>query len=276
MSSRLGAWITKNLGRAKGRCLNVDNGYFKEKPRTLPARGNFSGTWTWRDSTPGDDLGSIPIDPQVGGNMLTNETVITFLTASVILALAPGPDNIFVLTQSALRGRSAGVAVVFGLCTGLIVHSTAVAFGVAVIFQTSAFAFSLLKYMGAGYLVYLAWQAFRTSSEKIQNKPQGAANHWKLYCRGIIMNITNPKVSIFFLAFLPQFAEPSRGLLWIQIIMLGGLFILATILVFGAIALLAGTLGHWLNRSDRAQMVLNKFACMVFLGLALKLATTEQ
>jgi len=152
----------------------------------------------------------------------------------------------------------------------------AVALGVAVIFQTSAVAFSALKFIGAGYLAYLAWQAFRTSTKRIQSKPDGELNRWKLYCRGIIMNITNPKVSIFFLAFLPQFADPSRGPISLQLLLLGGLFILSTILVFGSIALLAGTLGQWLNRSDRAQKILNRVAGTVFLGLALKLATTER
>lgn len=208
--------------------------------------------------------------------MLSIETLVTFFAAAILLGLVPGPDNIFVLTQSALRGKVAGLVVTFGLCTGLIVHSAAVALGVAVIFQTSAMAFSALKFIGAGYLVYLAWQAFRASAEKIQGGSVGAVNYWKLYCRGIIMNITNPKVSIFFLAFLPQFADPSKGSISLQILMLGGMFILSTILVFGGIALLAGTVGQWLNRSGRAQKVLNRVAGTVFLGLALKLATTER
>jgi threonine/homoserine/homoserine lactone efflux protein len=90
------------------------------------------------------------------------------------------------------------------------------------------------------------------------------------------MNITNPKVSIFFLAFLPQFADPTRGPVAFQLLLLGGLFIIATILVFGGIALLAGTLGQWLNRSDRTQKILNKVAGAVFVGLALKLATIKR
>jgi threonine/homoserine/homoserine lactone efflux protein len=208
--------------------------------------------------------------------MLPIETMITFFTASILLALAPGPDNIFVLTQSALSGRLSGILVMLGLCTGLIVHTSAVALGIAVIFQTSVVAFSVLKFIGAGYLLYLAWQAFRASAEKIQIKNNGKVNHWKLYYRGIIMNITNPKVSIFFLAFLPQFANPSMGPVSFQILFLGGLFISATILVFGSIALLSGSLGQWLNRSTRTQNVLNKTAGTVFLGLALKLATTRQ
>jgi threonine/homoserine/homoserine lactone efflux protein len=208
--------------------------------------------------------------------MISTETMITFFTASTLLAIAPGPDNIFVLTQSALRGRIAGIMVMFGLCTGLIVHTGAVALGVAVIFQTSAVAFSILKYIGAGYLLYLAWQAFHASAEKIQIKNNGRIDHGKLYFRGIIMNITNPKVSIFFLAFLPQFANPSRGPVSLQLMLLGCLFIISTILVFGSIALLSGTLGQWLNRSTRTQNVLNKIAATVFLGLALKLVTTRQ
>ena len=208
--------------------------------------------------------------------MLPIETLVTFFTASIILGLAPGPDNIFVLTQSALRGKGAGIIVMLGLCTGLIVHSIAVAFGVAVIFQTSAVAFSILKFVGAGYLVYLAWQIFRVSPEKIRGDSVDSTNLWKLYRRGIIMNITNPKVSIFFLAFLPQFTTAANGSIALQIMLLGGLFIVATILVFSSIALLAGTLGDWLNRSTLAQNILNKVAGTVFLGLALKLVTTKQ
>ena len=208
--------------------------------------------------------------------MFSIETLLTFFTASVLLALAPGPDNIFVLTQSSLYGRRAGLAVTCGLCTGLIGHSTAVALGVAVVFQRSAAAFSALKFIGAAYLVYLAWQAFRASATRIETEGRGEANLRKLYGRGIIMNLTNPKVSIFFLAFLPQFADPSRGPIWLQLLLLGGVFILSTILVFGGIALLAGTLGQWLQRSDRVQGIMNKVAGAVFVVLALKLATTTR
>ena len=208
--------------------------------------------------------------------MIPIETLLTFFLASILLALAPGPDNIFVLTQSSLYGKRSGLAVVLGLCTGLVVHSVAVALGVAVIFQQSALAFSALKMAGAGYLLYLAWQAFRASATKIQGKGSGEIRLVKLYGRGIIMNITNPKVSIFFLAFLPQFADPERGPVWLQILMLGGLFIFSTILVFGGIAMLAGTIGQWVNRSDRAQKIMNRVAGTVFIGLALKLAATER
>jgi threonine/homoserine/homoserine lactone efflux protein len=208
--------------------------------------------------------------------MIPLDTLATFFVAAVLLGLAPGPDNIFVLTQSALRGKAAGLLVTLGLCTGLVVHTTAVAFGVAVIFQASAVAFTALKLFGAGYLLYLAWQAFRASAKRIAGGEPRGSSAFKLYRRGIIMNVTNPKVSIFFLAFLPQFADPGRGSLSLQMLMLGGIFIISTIIVFGGIALLAGSIGQWLNRSPKTQVVMNRLAGMVFIGLALKLATVEQ
>jgi threonine/homoserine/homoserine lactone efflux protein len=187
--------------------------------------------------------------------MLTPEVTGAFFAASVLLGLAPGPDNLFVLSQSALHGRCAGLSVIF---------------------QTSALAFSLLKYAGAAYLAWLAWGALRAPASTLPPGSTPAVSRWKLYRRGILMNVTNPKVSVFFLAFLPQFADPARGSVTVQMLLLGGLFIAATVLVFGGIALLAGTLGQWLARSARAQVILNRLAGLVFLGLALKLATAER
>ncbi|MBN2428277.1 MAG: LysE family translocator [Deltaproteobacteria bacterium] len=208
--------------------------------------------------------------------MIPIETLATFFAASLLLALAPGPDNIFVLTQSAVHGRKAGLIVTLGLCTGLIVHTAAVALGVAIIFQTSAIAFTGLKLFGAVYLIYLAWHAFRASATTIEVERNNGLNGGKLYRRGIIMNVTNPKVSIFFLAFLPQFADPARGPLTLQIVLLGMVFILSTVLIFGGVAVLAGTLGQWLNRSPKIQQLMNRTAGLVFVTLALKLATTER
>ena len=204
------------------------------------------------------------------------ETLTAFFLASILLALVPGPDNIFVLAQSAVHGRSAGLIVTLGLCTGLIVHTTAVALGVAAIFQASAAAFTTLKLIGAGYLLYLAWKAFQSAARKFHTDRSTDLRNSQLYVRGIVMNITNPKVSIFFLAFLPQFADPARNSLTVQLMVLGGTFIVATLIVFGGIALLAGTLGVWLNRSVHAQRRINQVAGTVFVVLALKLAMTSK
>lgn len=208
--------------------------------------------------------------------MIPSSTLAAFFAASVLLALAPGPDNIFVLTQSALRGRSAGLTVTLGLCTGLIGHTTAVALGLAAVFQASVLAFTVLKLIGAGYLLYLAWHAFRSSASEIRPDRGCELTSWQLYRRGILMNITNPKVSIFFLAFLPQFADPGLGSLTLQLMVLGGVFIVATLMVFSSIALLAGLLGQWLGRSPKAQRVMNWIAASIFAGLALRLATADR
>ncbi|HHX34610.1 MAG TPA: LysE family translocator [Gammaproteobacteria bacterium] len=203
------------------------------------------------------------------------ESIITFVIASVLLGIAPGPDNIFVMAQSALYGKKSGVLVTLGLCTGLIVHTSAVALGVAVIFQTSVLAFTVLKVVGAMYLLYLAWQAVRASASRLETPKSTLRSNGALYRRGIIMNITNPKVSIFFLAFLPQFASPEYGALAPQIALLGGIFMIVSLVVFSAIAVLAGELGGWLNSSPKAQVYLNRITGVVFAGLALKLITAS-
>ncbi|MCW8963282.1 MAG: LysE family translocator [Gammaproteobacteria bacterium] len=208
--------------------------------------------------------------------MITIETLTIFLLASVALAIAPGPDNIFVLTQSAVHGRAAGLLVTLGLCTGLLVHTAAVILGVAAIFKTSVFAFNVLKILGASYLLYLAWQAFRAglSNVSLHDGPRAGAR--VLYMRGIVMNVTNPKVAIFFMAFLPQFANPETGSLTLQLILFGVIFILVTLLVFGTIAWTAGMLGEWLKGSKQAQIVLHRVAGAVFAALAIRLIFVEQ
>lgn len=208
--------------------------------------------------------------------MLSYETIVTFMLASVLLSIAPGPDNIFVLIQSALHGRLAGVVVTLGLCTGLIFYTLAVALGVAVIFQVSAVAFTLLKVMGVAYLIYLAWGAFRAASSSIDGAEVPVLSRWSLYKRGILMSMTNPKLAIFFMAFLPQFADPARGDLTHQLLLLGGLFIIAGFSVMATFALMSGFIREWFQTSPVGQRVINQLAGVVFIGLALKLLTTER
>ena len=210
--------------------------------------------------------------------MLTPDAMMAFFAAALLLSIAPGPDNIFVLTQSALFGVGAGIITTLGLVTGLCVHTTAVALGVAAIFQTSALAFTLLKVAGAGYLLWLAWLSFRAGASTT-DVADGAASsqgrtgsnfpgYMTLYRRGIVMNVTNPKVSLFFLAFLPQFCDPARGSVALQVLSLGVLFMLATIVVFWTVAALGGRLAVWFNRSKRGQVMMQRVAGCVFVGLA--------
>lgn len=208
--------------------------------------------------------------------MQITEALLGFVAATFALSIAPGPDNLFVLTRSALQGRKAGIIVTLGLCTGLAIHTLAVGLGLATIFKTSEIAFSVLKYGGAGYMLYLAWRAFRTGPIKNDSGNENPIELGKLYRQGVILNVTNPKVSIFFLAFLPQFVDSAKGAIFFQILVLGGLFILTTIVVFGLIAVVSGTLSRIFMTSERLQISLNRIAGIVFVGIALKLALAKQ
>ena len=208
--------------------------------------------------------------------MLPLDTVALFSLSAIALALVPGPDNIFVLTQSMTRGAKAGIAVTLGLMTGLVVHTTAVALGVAAIFQTSQLAFDILKYLGAAYLLYLAYLSFRDSSNLTLHAERNRLTFARLYRRGIFMNITNPKVSLFFLALLPQFADASRGSVTVQIFLLGGLFILSAFTVFSSISLLAAKISAWFVHTPKANAWLNRVAGGIFVVLASKLALLQK
>lgn len=199
------------------------------------------------------------------------ETLGAFFVASVVMGLAPGPDILFVLTQSALYGARAGFATTCGLITGLFVHITAVSLGVAALFQSSETAFNVLKFAGAAYLLYLAWLSFRSGTSKASLQKAQFPGYGTLYRRGVIMNITNPKVTLFFLAFLPQFCAPERGSVALQVMELGLLFMLAAFLVFTAVSALGGRLAPWFNSSPRGQMLMHRVAGLVFVALAVML-----
>lgn len=208
--------------------------------------------------------------------MLSLQTTLAFFGVSLLLGITPGPDNVFVLVQSATYGRRAGMLVVLGLCGGLVVHTTAIALGLAAVFAASETAFVLLKFAGAAYLAYLAWQAFRAPVSDGSGAPAPALQPQQLLLRGVVMNLTNPKVVFFFLAFLPQFVDPAHGAVALQLALLGAIFILATLLTFGAVSYFAATAGQRLRRSAKAQQWMNRAAGTVFAGLALRLALAQR
>lgn len=207
--------------------------------------------------------------------MIPYDVCVLFFGTTIALAAVPGPDNVFVLTQSTLHGKVSGLIITLGLASGLMVHTTAAAFGVAVIFQTSQYAFAAVKYAGAAYLLYLAWKAFTAGRTKFEDDGAHEPTH-SLYLRGLIMNIANPKVTIFILAFMPQFIDPANGSIIWQFYQLGTIMFLATITVFGGVALAAGSLGDWIKGSALVQVWLNRLSGFVFVVLALKLASTER
>ncbi|MGB1805068.1 MAG: LysE family translocator [Candidatus Pseudothioglobus sp.] len=202
--------------------------------------------------------------------ILSFETIIAFVTASVVLSLVPGPDNIFVMTNSALKGWKVGFYITIGLCTGLIGHTILVAIGVSVIFQTSLLAFNGLKIIGACYLVYLGWLSLQSKELKIGSTASENANK-SYFVTGVVMNLTNPKVALFFLVFLPQFVNPINGSVTIQIFQLGFLFILSALFVFSSIAFLGSFLEAYLKKSSTVNKNINNIAALVYFALAINL-----
>ncbi|QBZ82000.1 Homoserine/homoserine lactone efflux protein [Hydrogenovibrio crunogenus] len=198
------------------------------------------------------------------------DTFVSFTLVMFLLALSPGPDNLYVLMQSALYTRIAGIWVTLGLCTGLIVHTLAAALGITMIFQTSEIAFTLLKILGAGYLFFLAWKSYQSGAFHLKNNSVSTLSAIQLYQRGIWMNLTNPKVSIFFLALLPQFIDTSARSVSQQMLMLGSITIMVTLMVFSSIAMLAGFAKNWIQ-SEKIQRSLHKIAALILLTIALKL-----
>lgn len=208
--------------------------------------------------------------------MQSFDTLSVFFAASILLGLTPGPDNLFVLAQAAQRGKFAGIIVTLGLTTGIVFHTVAVALGAAALFSTSVLAFNVLKYVGAAYLLCLAYQSWQAAGNSREQALVSGVSLKRLYGRGIVMNITNPKVSIFFLAFLPQFTDSASGPLFPQFLLLGILFVLSTLLVFCGISCLSGWIGAYLRSSQGPERILNRAATFVFLSLAVKLAFTER
>lgn len=198
-------------------------------------------------------------------------TLAAFVLSALVLALIPGPDNLFVLAQSAMRGAGAGVWVTLGLCTGLLVHTAAVALGLAAVLAASPLAFTAIKVGGALYLIVLAWGAFRSAAAPAPLAAGPRRSAAAAYRRGIVMNLTNPKVAMFFLAFLPQFTNPAHGSVTIQLLVLGALFIACTLVVFLSIAIAAGRLSVLLARSPGAGRWLNRGVGLLFLALAARL-----
>jgi len=197
------------------------------------------------------------------------EQLIPFLTASAVLTISPGPDIIYVMVQGMANGKKHGFVTALGLATGIIIHTSLVAFGVSAIIKNSDTLFFIIKLFGAIYLLYLAWQVFKSDPE-IAYSAEGIKDKslFSLFKQGFIMNVLNPKVTIFFLAFFPGFLWEPDGNTVIQFYILGAFFMLLTILIFGSVALLAGKISNYLKRNKHSGIVLKWLQIVVFVGIA--------
>jgi threonine/homoserine/homoserine lactone efflux protein len=192
--------------------------------------------------------------------------LIPFFTASILLTLSPGPDIIYVLVQSMSNGKKAGIVTTLGLVSGILIHTSFVAFGVSAVIKASPVLFTLIKIFGALYLFYLAYKVFRSdSSIAISDVP--AKRSRNLFRQGFIMNVLNPKVTIFFLAFFPGFLWEPDGNTILQFYILGFLFMMQALLIFGAVALLAGKISSYLMQHRRSGVFLKWIQVVVFVGI---------
>lgn len=197
------------------------------------------------------------------------ETLISFVLATATLAFSPGPDNIFVLTQSIVHGKKYGLATVVGLMTGCIIHTTLVAFGVSEVIKQNPNLFFIIKVFGALYLLYIAFQVYKSdakiafSTENIVKK-----STFELFKKGFWMNVLNPKVTIFFLAFFPQFLFSKTISTVVQFYVLGGLFIITSFLIFSTIAVLAGSISASIKKNTQIGVFLKWAQIVVFIAIA--------
>lgn len=199
-----------------------------------------------------------------------------FIGVSWALILAPGPDMIYVITRGMAHGRRAGILSAIGVVCGILVHTTAAAFGLTFLLKTSAFAFLLVKSIGAAYLIYLGIQTWRDqSSLQLQTSPASAKSS-SLFWQGVLSNVFNPKIAIFFLAFLPQFVDRGSTHVTLQMVVLGLTFAFFGLCFLLVVGYSSGAIGRWLTHRPHYTQVFRRAAGGILIGLGIRLALTEK
>jgi len=202
-------------------------------------------------------------------------SISVFAVAATLLLLTPGPAVLYIVARSVEQGRIAGLASVFGITTGTLVHVLASTLGLSALLASSTLAFALVKYAGAGYLIYIGVRRILSRNDtpasrlKLPSRSLG-----RLYCDGFIVNLLNPKTALFFLAFLPQFVDPARGAVPLQIAFLGLLFTLMGLTSDGLYALIAGTASAWVKRQSRDLALERDVTASGCIGLGVTAALT--
>ncbi len=201
-------------------------------------------------------------------------TLLVFLGATLLLLVIPGPAVLYIVTRSVTQGRRAGLVSVLGIHLGSLVHVAAAVAGLSALIAASATAFAVVKFAGAGYLIYLGIMAFRSAG-----KPEGLPrpdpmSMRRVFWQGAIVNILNPKTALFFLAFVPQFVDPALGNTTLQLVVLGGIFIIAGLISDGTYAMVAGAAGARFLDSEAWRRGQGYVAGTIYTGLGLAAAFT--
>ena len=207
--------------------------------------------------------------------MFDTQTLAIFMTATLALNITPGPDMLYVIARSAAEGRKAGIVSALGISVGTIVHTAAVALGLVSLLAAVPLAFTVVKYAGAAYLIYLGVRALRApatlATPVVERARLGA-----IFRQGVITNVLNPKVALFFLAFLPQFVDARAGSVAVQLILLGVLFNFSGTIVNVVVALMASHAGQWSRRRLGSSGFFRWLTGGIFIGLGIRLALLER
>ena len=208
--------------------------------------------------------------------MFDAATLGVFMAATLALNLAPGPDMLYVSTRSLAQGRRAGIVSALGIAVGAVVHTLAIASGLTALLHAVPLAYDAVRLAGAAYLIWLGIQALRAPGSASGRPQLAPASHWAIFRQGMITNLLNPKVALFFLAFLPQFVDASRGPVAVQIILLGCLFNTSGTVVNIAVAWLAAGTRRWLVAGGRGEQIFRWLTGSVFIGLGVRLALADR
>ncbi|MEO6061399.1 MAG: LysE family translocator [Thermoflexales bacterium] len=199
-----------------------------------------------------------------------------FVAVSWALIIAPGPDMFYVITRGMAHGRNAGIISAVGVICGILVHTTAAALGITLIFQTSAFVFLVVKYLGATYLIYLGANAWRDKGAFNLQASTSRMSSRSLFWQGVLSSVLNPKIAVFFLAFLPQFVDQGNSQVALQMAILGLTFAGFGLCFLIALGTFAGTVGAWLAHSPRYTTILRRLTGGILISLGVRLAFLEQ
>jgi len=200
--------------------------------------------------------------------MPTIPTLLAFAVAATLLVIVPGPNVLFIITRGIDQGRKAALASTLGVETGMFLHFAAAMLGLSALVASSEPVFTTVKYAGAAYLIWIGWKSIRSVPTDLSvPRQERRLPLRRLYVQGLVINVLNPKVGLFFLAFLPQFIDPSAGSTTAQLLVLGLIFIPIALVSDGIYALASGAIGEWLKRRARIARQRGRFSGVVYILL---------
>ncbi|ANM30454.1 RhtB family transporter [Acidobacteria bacterium Mor1] len=202
--------------------------------------------------------------------------LLGFVSAALVVLILPGPGVLYVIARSVSQGQRAGFASVLGLSVGAMVHVIAAAVGLSALLLASAPAFTVVKWLGAGYLIYLGVRTWLERDSEIDVGLPEPRSYRRLFGDGVVVSVLNPKIAMFFVAFLPQFVQPARGPVAVQILLLGGIYVALALVTDGVYAVLAGRLGHWLAGRHRPGRWVRAAGGSVYVGLGVTTALSDR